>query len=62
MSLEDKTLESFKTILYLQLAYQMATPLKTRTCKFLSGWKMHFMSQRKEYMAIIATQSGKLES
>lgn len=40
----------------------MATPFKTRTCKFLSGWKMHFMSQEKKYMAIIATQNGKLES
>lgn len=61
MSLEDKILEKFKVILYLQMAYQMAAPLKTRTCKFLSGWKMHFMSQEKEYMAIIATQNGKLE-
>lgn len=61
MSLEDKILENFKAILYLQMAYQMAAPLKTRTCKFLSGWKMHFMSQEKEYMAIIAIQNGKLE-
>lgn len=61
MSLEDKNLEKFKSILCLQMAYKNASPLKTRTCKFLSGWKMHFMSQEKEYIAIIATQNGKLE-
>lgn len=62
MSLEDKHLENLKTILCLQMAYKMASLFKTRTYKFLSGRKMHFISQEKECMAVTATQHCRLES